>query len=325
MMNIRKSLLVRLTGSKYTLWLTAFGLMLAVHFAVALFFLWREPEPKQTLNPDVVPVVVAAVFSAPKQPDSDLESEDQAESKIETAEPVQAEHIQAEPLQVVPIQVEPPSPVLRDHPQKTGPENLPVMDDADVLLPTTDSQEEEQNVEVPVQEELSPQDVASTDQPTETTAVDPPEQKIEEAEKIEAETVEEKSSESSLAQTKSINAEAEQVSEEITAPVQGYSPQQAALAQYRWQSELMAYLAYEKRYPRLSRKKQEEGTAVVRFSMNRRGEVQSASLVQGTRYQALNRESLDLFQRASPLPPPPEEVEGELVELVIPIEFYLGS
>ncbi|WP_157496689.1 energy transducer TonB [Hahella ganghwensis] len=117
-----------------------------------------------------------------------------------------------------------------------------------------------------------------------------------------------------------------QVSQETdlsVAPAQSYSVAKIATAKYHWQSELMAYLAREKHYPRLSRKKREQGTVIARFVINRQGQLLQAELLQPTQYTALNQEAINLLHRASPLPPPPNEVPGAEVELVVPIEFLI--
>jgi protein TonB len=36
------------------------------------------------------------------------------------------------------------------------------------------------------------------------------------------------------------------------------------------------------------------------------------------------RAALDMLTRAQPLPRPPAEVEGDRIELVVPVEFFIG-
>lgn len=91
----------------------------------------------------------------------------------------------------------------------------------------------------------------------------------------------------------------------------------------RWQSMLLGHLERHKRYPVRAQARRQEGMPMVRFTMDREGNVQSARLEQATRYSLLNEEALTLFERATPLPPPPPSMPGETVELVVPIEFFM--
>ena len=90
-----------------------------------------------------------------------------------------------------------------------------------------------------------------------------------------------------------------------------------------WQQTLTAHLERHKRYPTVAVSRRQEGTAHIRFTMNRSGKVLSAVLERGSGVERLDRESLDLLERAQPLPTPPADVVGERIELVVPIQFSL--
>ena len=97
----------------------------------------------------------------------------------------------------------------------------------------------------------------------------------------------------------------------------------AADAQATWENQILALLDRNKRYPRGSRARREEDVVYVRFSVNRRGEVLSAAVDRSKGFALLDREGLELLRRASPLPPPPAEVQGSEVELIVPVQFHL--
>jgi TonB family C-terminal domain len=90
-----------------------------------------------------------------------------------------------------------------------------------------------------------------------------------------------------------------------------------------WQGELLAHLEQFKRYPRSARMRREEGMAVVRFVVDREGRVVSVRLERTSGADALDEESLALVDRAQPLPPPPDEVAGNRIEVVVPVQFQL--
>ena len=90
-----------------------------------------------------------------------------------------------------------------------------------------------------------------------------------------------------------------------------------------WQGKLVSRLERYKRYPGRARELHEEGTVKLRFAVNRQGRVLSSSIQKSSGSDALDAETLALVRRAQPLPPPPSEVPGEQIELVVPVQFQL--
>lgn len=58
--------------------------------------------------------------------------------------------------------------------------------------------------------------------------------------------------------------------------------------------------------------------------MNRDGKVLSVTLERSSGFGILDDEALALPKRAQPLPKPPEDLPGQTIELVVPVEFVLG-
>ncbi|MGC4112110.1 MAG: energy transducer TonB [Nocardioides sp.] len=90
-----------------------------------------------------------------------------------------------------------------------------------------------------------------------------------------------------------------------------------------WQGQLMARLQAVKRYPELSRSRREEGVVHLNFTMDRNGNVLSSRIARSSGYRALDEETLELARRASPLPAPPDEVQGNPISLTVPVRFSL--
>ncbi|HEX6957280.1 MAG TPA: energy transducer TonB [Ferrovibrio sp.] len=97
----------------------------------------------------------------------------------------------------------------------------------------------------------------------------------------------------------------------------------AAAAKATWQGQLLGHLERHKRYPREAQRRRQQGTAYVRFTIDRRGHVLHARLERSSGHAALDEETLALIRRAEPLPPPPPEIPGETLDLVVPVQFYL--
>ena len=112
---------------------------------------------------------------------------------------------------------------------------------------------------------------------------------------------------------------------EAAAPNQGVSvPAVNSNAIPTWQNSLMLKLNEAKRYPARARRYRQEGIAYLRFTMDREGKVLAKSIEQSAGYPLLDEETLALIDRAQPLPKPPAEMQGEALEFVVPVEFFLN-
>jgi protein TonB len=89
-----------------------------------------------------------------------------------------------------------------------------------------------------------------------------------------------------------------------------------------WQGLVLGRLERFKRYPSEARFRRQEGVATVRFTMDRRGRVVSAKLEKSSGFGSLDEEAVALVHRAEPLPAPPPEVQGDPIELVVPVQFF---
>lgn len=92
-----------------------------------------------------------------------------------------------------------------------------------------------------------------------------------------------------------------------------------------WQGLVLARLEQFKRYPEEARRRGQQGVSYLRFTMDRDGHVLSAKIEKSAGFGLLDKEALSLMQRAQPLPKPPPEIQGDHLELVVPIQFSLNE
>ena len=102
------------------------------------------------------------------------------------------------------------------------------------------------------------------------------------------------------------------------APMPGLSSRNSD-ALPNWKTQLVAKLERSKRYPSESRG--DQGIAQLAFSVDRQGGVHNARIVRSSGSSVLDHETLALVQRAQPLPPPPPEVSGAQIPIVVPIRY----
>ena len=111
---------------------------------------------------------------------------------------------------------------------------------------------------------------------------------------------------------------ADQQADRPAAPMPGLSSRNSD-ALPNWKTQLVAKLERSKRYP--SEARGDQGTAQLAFSVDRQGGVHNARITRSSGSSALDHETLALVQRAQPLPPPPPEVSGAQIPIVVPIRY----
>jgi protein TonB len=113
---------------------------------------------------------------------------------------------------------------------------------------------------------------------------------------------------------------------ETTAPKSIAAPSATRVssdAKARWEALLLAHLERFRRYPARARATREQGVAYIRFTMDRAGKVLSSSIARKSGSVTLDLGALDTLRRAQPLPAIPPDMP-DIVELTIPVEFYLN-
>lgn len=99
------------------------------------------------------------------------------------------------------------------------------------------------------------------------------------------------------------------------------TPDPAALP--NWKSSLLARLERYKRYPAEAQARREEGVAQLAFSVDRSGGVHHVRIVRTSGSALLDHATLELVERAQPLPPPPPELGRNSVSVVVPIRYHI--
>jgi protein TonB len=86
---------------------------------------------------------------------------------------------------------------------------------------------------------------------------------------------------------------------------------------------LAAWLEKHKEYPRRARLRGQEGRVTLGFVINRSGRVLSYRIQNGSGYEILDRAVEDMIQRAQPLPPMPDDLHEQQIDVVVPVQFSL--
>lgn len=275
-------------GEETSRWLGALGIVLLAYATPLAWWLWPRDIPGANLPPPAAMVV--ELSPAPVAPPSPADMPPDPELSDATPPP---------PPEPEPLPEPEPEPL---------PEPEPVPEPEPELPPVPPAPEPE--VAVNPTPEPPPEEQPAVQEPT------PPE--VEEQ-------VEETPPQNEPASIASAPPEAPQEDTEAAAPNQAVSaPVVDQNRVMNWQSSLMLKLNEAKRYPSRARRRREEGVTYLRFRMDREGAVLSASIEQSSGHTLLDNETLALVERVEPLPVPPDDMPGESLEFVVPVEFFLN-
>lgn len=95
----------------------------------------------------------------------------------------------------------------------------------------------------------------------------------------------------------------------------------ATALQYR--DVLLAHIARYRQYPEDARLDRKEGTAWIRFLLDRDGKVLRVWIERGSGTASLDTEAAAAVRRATPLPPIPAGLPAQ-IDITVPIEFRIG-
>lgn len=112
------------------------------------------------------------------------------------------------------------------------------------------------------------------------------------------------------------------VSTTTAAPVAG-GDRAVSAAEVMWGGAMKARIETHKRYPQQSRNRGEQGTSKVQFSIDRKGNLLEASVLESSGHPSLDEEAVAVLRRASPFPPPPVNMKGETIVLTLPLSFMI--
>lgn len=90
-----------------------------------------------------------------------------------------------------------------------------------------------------------------------------------------------------------------------------------------WQTKIVKLVAKKQVYPRAAMRKEIEGRAKVKITIDRSGAIVAHELEQSTGHKVLDKEVPKLMKRISPLPTPPSELNDAQLTFVLPLSWVI--
>jgi|GEM_PF-369080 len=91
-----------------------------------------------------------------------------------------------------------------------------------------------------------------------------------------------------------------------------------------YHSKILAWLEKHKRYPRMAKRRRQQGTAIIYFKIDRNGHVLRHKIRKSSGHTALDREVTAMLKRANPLPTAPKQLVGHSLEFTLPVAFNIN-
>jgi periplasmic protein TonB len=234
-------------------------------------------------------------------------------------------------LELMPVPAAPPAPQVTAPPEPTPPPP-PEVDLAQLLpipdMPLTPPDIPQPEVVLPIQDPPETPDIPKPEKPKER----PKKEKVEKP-KPKPKPKPQPEPEPEVVQ-KPTQQTVQQQAAKPAAPVQPSAapaaPSAAEVARLNaakvtWRGILEAHLQKFQKYPRSAQRRNIEGTVWLRFRMDRAGKVLSYAVERTSEHDVLDEAALAMIERAQPLPPLPNEVPGQSIELIIPANFNIDD
>lgn len=94
-------------------------------------------------------------------------------------------------------------------------------------------------------------------------------------------------------------------------------------ARGKYGNTLWGAIGKHKQYPRIAQMRGWQGEAVVELQLDGNGKLKSKKIIQSSGYESLDKQALEMVEKASPFPAPPEALSGNNFSIKVPIPFKL--
>lgn len=109
----------------------------------------------------------------------------------------------------------------------------------------------------------------------------------------------------------------------VAPPPSGPSQAEMDDARSRYGSALWGALEKHKQYPRIAQMRGWQGEVILELLLDGNGKLKSKKVISSSGHEALDKQALDMVEKASPFPTPPEALRGNQFSIRVPIPFRL--
>lgn len=105
--------------------------------------------------------------------------------------------------------------------------------------------------------------------------------------------------------------------------VTGASQEEIDIARGKYGNTLWGSIGKHKQYPRIAQLRGWQGEAIVELQLDGNGKLKSKKIIQSSGFESLDKQALEMVEKAAPFPAPPEALRGSNFNIKVPIPFKL--
>lgn len=94
-------------------------------------------------------------------------------------------------------------------------------------------------------------------------------------------------------------------------------------ARNKYGNSLWGAISKHKKYPKIAAMRNWQGEAIVELELDGNGKLKSKKIVQSSGHDVLDKQALEMVEKALPFPAPPEALRGNSFTITVPIPFKL--
>lgn len=94
-------------------------------------------------------------------------------------------------------------------------------------------------------------------------------------------------------------------------------------ARSRYGNSLWGAISKHKKYPKIAAMRNWQGEAIVELELDGNGKLKSKKITQSSGYEVLDKQALEMVEKALPLPAPPDTLRGISFTITVPVPFKL--
>ncbi len=91
----------------------------------------------------------------------------------------------------------------------------------------------------------------------------------------------------------------------------------------RYGNSLWNAISKHKKYPKIAQMRGWQGETIIELELDGNGKLKSKKITQSSGYEALDKQALEMIEKALPFPAPPEALRNSNFTITIPVPFKL--
>jgi len=108
-----------------------------------------------------------------------------------------------------------------------------------------------------------------------------------------------------------------------TPPAPVHSQEDIEDARGKYGNSLWGAISKHKKYPKIATMRNWQGETIVELELDGSGKLKSKKIIQSSGYDVLDKQALEMVEKALPFPAPPEALRGTSFTIKVPVPFKL--